>query len=90
MLISLRYSDYSRAILCVIVYFKIILETWDMPIGKPILLTCLAGTYLSSYLRGPYLRSQQAMGYNKECTFLFGGRVSHSALVLLLTTTNMT
>jgi len=30
-------------------------------------------TYLSSYLRGPYLRSQQAMGYNKALQDLFGG-----------------
>lgn len=73
----------SSYFLALIVYLKIILETWDMPIGKPRLWTCLAGTYLSSYLRGPYLRSQQAMGYNKECTFLFGGRVSHSMLSLL-------
>lgn len=81
MLISLRYSDYSRAIL--LLFFD-----------------CLKGyahreTYIINSRNVPIVisegtRSQQAMGYKKVCTFLFGCRVSHSALVLLLTTTNMT
>lgn len=78
MLIILRYSDYNQAIflafLCLIVYFKIISETWDMPIGEPRLL------YLSSYLKKPYLPSQQAMGYSKSFCISSG--------FLLITTTN--